>query len=68
MVNGVYIEQSLITKMLRAVDNKPEAKNKFEWRMCATIVLKKCLSLAVPVLPAESASSSGKAGKNKFYV
>lgn len=46
-IPGVYVEKSTINKMLRG-DEKDESKN--EWRLCAIITLKLCLTYKVPIL------------------
>lgn len=56
--------------MLKSSDNKPEVKNKFEWRMCATYVLKSAIENSVPVLNSFNELFSkdfAKLLKNKFY-
>lgn len=46
-VDGVYVDKTTINKMLKG-DEKDDSRN--EWRLCAIIVLKLCISYKVPIL------------------
>ncbi len=56
LVPDIYVEKICILKMLTNGAKKSEVKdnivdkNKFEWRMCACIVMKSCMIYKVPIL------------------
>lgn len=70
-IPGLWLTKSTVVSMLKANDkNKPEIKQKFEWRMCMAMVLKCAMEFGVPVLEdgeAEKEKVMGAEVKYKFY-